>query len=286
MTNIKTLDGKAYALKVREQVRQKVSSFVDKGQRAPGLATVLVGEDAASQVYVRNKHRAAEKAGIVNFHHQLPADISQSALLEIVEKLNKNNDIDGILVQLPLPRHLDEDEVIEAIAPAKDVDGFHPRSTSALYQGKPTFVPCTPKGCMVLLESLGEDLTGKTAVVVGRSHIVGKPMAHLLLGANCTVTICHSRTKDLAAHTLKADIVIAAVGRMCMLTDEHISPGTIVIDVGINRGDDGKLKGDVNFDKVAPIAKAITPVPGGVGPMTIAMLMANTCIAYEARLGL
>jgi methylenetetrahydrofolate dehydrogenase (NADP+)/methenyltetrahydrofolate cyclohydrolase len=286
MSDNNILDGKAYALKVREDVRQKVSNFVDKGHRAPGLATVLVGEDAASQVYVRNKHRAAEKAGIANFHHQLPPDISQRDLLDTVRNLNENDDIDGILVQLPLPKHLDADEVIEAISPQKDVDGFHPQSTSALYQGKPTFVPCTPKGCMVLLESLGGDLTGKSAVVVGRSHIVGKPMAHLLLGANCTVTICHSRTRDLASHTLKADIVVAAVGRMCMLTDEHIAPGTIVIDVGINRGEDGKLKGDVDFEKVAPIAGAITPVPGGVGPMTIAMLMANTCIAYEARLGL
>ncbi|MBL90863.1 MAG: bifunctional methylenetetrahydrofolate dehydrogenase/methenyltetrahydrofolate cyclohydrolase FolD [Myxococcales bacterium] len=286
MTESNLLDGKGIALKVREQVRQQVEKRVAQGHRAPGLATVLVGEDPASQVYVRNKHRAAEKAGIVNFHKELPADISQQGLLQVIDELNNDDAVDGILCQLPLPKHLDEDAVIMAIDPQKDVDGFHPQSTSALYQGKPNFVPCTPKGCMVLLDEAGIDLNGKNAVVVGRSHIVGKPMAHLLLGANCTVTICHSRTQDLASHTRKADVVVAAVGRSEMLTDEHISEGTVVIDVGINRGEDGKLRGDVDFAKVSPVAKAITPVPGGVGPMTIAMLMYNTCLAHQRRLGI
>ena len=286
MDSSNVLDGKRIALQVREKVRQTVEKRVSQGHRPPGLATVLVGHDAASQVYVRNKHRAAEKAGIANVHRELPADVSQETLLQVIHELNNDDTVDGILCQLPLPNHLDEDEVILAISPEKDVDGFHPQSTATLYQGMPNFVPCTPKGCMVLLEEAGVDLNGKNAVVVGRSHIVGKPMAHLLLGANCTVTICHSRTADLASHTRKADIVVAAVGRSEMLTDEHITEGTVVIDVGINRGEDGKLRGDVHYGKVAPLAKAITPVPGGVGPMTIAMLMHNTCLAHQRRLAI
>jgi len=280
------IDGKSIALKVREEVAADVKARTDAGHRPPGLATVLVGEDPASHVYVRNKRRAAEQAGIRSFHHQLPVDTTQDQLMALIAELNASDDVDGILVQLPLPRGLDEQQVLNAISPDKDVDGFHPENVARLSLGMPGFVPCTPLGCMRLLDETGVKLEGAHAVVVGRSNIVGKPMAQLLLARNATVTICHSRTRDLASVTRLGDIVVAAVGRPEMLGAEHIKDGAVVIDVGINRTAEGSLVGDVNFDAVVGKAHAITPVPGGVGPMTIAMLMQNTVTAHGRRLGL
>lgn len=286
MTHGEIIDGKAIALKVRDEVGQLVSSRLNAGHRAPGLATVLVGEDPASHVYVRNKRRAAEKAGIVSFHHQLPAETTEDELLNQIDALNEQDDVDGILVQLPLPKGIDESKVIARISPEKDVDGFHPENVARLSLGLPGFVPCTPYGCMRLLKEVDCAVEGAHAVIVGRSNIVGKPMAQLLLQENATVTICHSRTKDLAAITKTADILVVAVGRINMVSGEHIKPGAVVLDVGINRNEDGKLVGDVDYESAREQARAITPVPGGVGPMTIAMLMSNTCIAHARRLGI
>jgi len=284
------IDGKAAGQAIRDQVAALVAEFTRSTGRAPGLATVLVGEDPASAVYVRSKNRATAEAGMVSFAHNLPDTTSENELLQLVTELNADPKVDGILVQLPLPPQIDATRVIETIEPGKDVDGFHPMNAGRLASGLPSLVPCTPFGCLYLLKQELGDLTGLEAVVVGRSNIVGKPMAQLLLNENCTVTIAHSRTRDLSAVVRRADIVVAAVGRAEMVRGDWIKPGAMVIDVGINRvpSDDGKgrLVGDVAYDEAAEVAAAITPVPGGVGPMTIAMLMRNTLVAAHRRAGL
>ncbi|AKX94301.1 bifunctional methylenetetrahydrofolate dehydrogenase/methenyltetrahydrofolate cyclohydrolase FolD [Neomoorella thermoacetica] len=269
------LDGKKIAAEVRAEVKEEVSRLKAEGIN-PGLAVVLVGEDPASQVYVRNKHRACEEVGIYSEVHRLPAATSQAELLKLIDQLNKDPKIHGILVQLPLPDHIDEKKVIDAIALEKDVDGFSPANVGNLVIGDKCFYPCTPHGCMVLLEKAGIDPKGKKAVVVGRSNIVGKPVAMMLLARHATVTICHSRTRDLAAECRQADILIAAVGKPELITGDMIKEGAVVIDVGINRVGEKKLVGDVHFESAAQKAGWITPVPGGVGPMTIAMLLKNT----------
>jgi len=286
----KRIDGKAAAQAIRQRVAALVPAFERRAGRAPGLATVLVGEDPASAVYVRSKNRSTEEAGMAGFAHNLPATISEDELLQLVIDLNSDERVDGILVQLPLPPHIDSTRVIETIDPSKDVDGFHPVNAGRLASGLPSLVPCTPLGCLFLLKQELGDLTGLEAVVIGRSNIVGKPMAQLLLGENCTVTLAHSRTRDLPAVVRRADIVVAAVGRPEMVRGDWINPGATIIDVGINRvpTDDGKgrLVGDVAYAEAAEVAAAITPVPGGVGPMTIAMLMRNTLVAAHRRAGI
>lgn len=274
------LDGKKIAAEVRAEVKQEVSRLQAQGIK-PGLAVVLVGEDPASQVYVRNKHRACEEVGIYSAVHRLAADTSEAELLKLIDTLNNDSRINGILVQLPLPGHIDEKTVINAIAVEKDVDGFSPANVGNLLIGDKCFYPCTPHGCMVLLEKAGIDPRGKQAVVVGRSNIVGKPVAMMLLARHATVTICHSRTKDLAEECRRADILVAAVGKPEMITGDMIKEGAIVLDVGINRVADKKLVGDVHFDSAVEKASWITPVPGGVGPMTIAMLLKNTVEAAQ-----
>ena len=285
------IDGRAAAQQVRSLVGQEVERFRAATGRAPGLATVLVGEDPASAVYVRSKGKATREAGMESVSHNLSADISEAELLALVDRLNRDPAMDGILVQLPLPGHIDSAKVIAAIDPAKDVDGFHPINAGKLATGAAdALVPCTPFGCLYLLKQELGSLTGLDAVVIGRSNIVGKPMAQLLLGESATVTIAHSRTRDLAEVVRRADIVVAAVGRPEMVRGDWIKPGATVIDVGINRipTDDGKgrLVGDVAYDEAADVAGGITPVPGGVGPMTIAMLMRNTLVAAHRRAGL
>ena len=269
------IDGNALAQHWREQVARDCVALQARGVK-PGLAVLLVGDNPASQVYVRNKVKACEQAGLHSVLEQLPADLSEFDLLARVEALNRDPLIHGILVQLPLPAHIDAHKVIEAIDPAKDVDGFHVASAGALMTGMPGFWPCTPHGCMKMLESIGYSLSGKHAVVIGRSNIVGKPMALMLLAQNATVTICHSRTVNLKAITLQADVIVAAVGQRNTVTADMVKPGAVVIDVGMNRNEAGKLCGDVDFEAVRHIAGHITPVPGGVGPMTIAMLLVNT----------
>jgi len=269
------IDGNALAQHWREQVARDCVALQARGVK-PGLAVLLVGDNPASQVYVRNKVKACEQAGLHSVLELLPADLSEFDLLERVEALNRDPLIHGILVQLPLPAHIDAHKVIEAIDPAKDVDGFHVASAGALMTGLPGFWPCTPHGCMKMLESIGYPLSGKHAVVIGRSNIVGKPMALMLLAQNATVTICHSRTINLKAITLQADVIVAAVGQRNTVTADMVKPGAVVIDVGMNRNEAGKLCGDVDFEAVRHIAGHITPVPGGVGPMTIAMLLVNT----------
>lgn len=284
------IDGKAAAAALRHKVADGVAAFRETVGRAPGLAVVLVGEDPASSVYVRSKGKATVEAGMESIEHKLPDTTSESDLLALVGQLNNDATIDGILVQLPLPGHIDSAKVIDAIAPAKDVDGFHIENAGRLAVGAEAMVPCTPLGCLHLLKAELGDLTGMDAVVIGRSNIVGKPMAMLLLGESCTVTIAHSRTQDLPALVHRADIVVAAVGRPEMVRGDWIKPGATVIDVGINRvaSDDskGRLVGDVAYDEAAVVAGAITPVPGGVGPMTIAMLLRNTLVAAHRREGL
>ena len=284
------IDGKAAALSIRERVATHVPEFERRTGRAPGLATVLVGEDPASAVYVRSKNRSTAEAGMVSFAHNLPDTTSEDELLQLVISLNADERVDGILVQLPLPKQINSTRVIETIDPGKDVDGFHPMNAGRLATRLPSLVPCTPYGCLYLLKQELGSLAGLDAVVVGRSNIVGKPMAQLLLAESATVTIAHSRTRDLAAVVRRADIVVAAVGRAEMVRGDWIKPGATVIDVGINRIalDDGKsrLVGDVAFSEAAAHAGAITPVPGGVGPMTIAMLMRNTLVAAHRRAGL
>ncbi|HEX4801832.1 MAG TPA: bifunctional methylenetetrahydrofolate dehydrogenase/methenyltetrahydrofolate cyclohydrolase FolD [Sphingomicrobium sp.] len=286
----KRIDGKAAAAAVRARVAEHVAAFERKTGRAPGLATVLVGEDPASAVYVRSKNRATAEAGMVGFAHNLPDTTTEDELLQLVVDLNADSQVDGILVQLPLPNQIDAARVIATIDPAKDVDGFHAINAGRLATGQDSLVPCTPLGCLYLLRQELGDLSGLEAVVVGRSNIVGKPMALLLLGDNATVTVAHSRTKNLPEVVRRADIVVAAVGRAEMVRGDWIKPGATVIDVGINRipTDDGKgrLVGDVAYDEAAQVAAAITPVPGGVGPMTIAMLMRNTLVAAHRREGL
>ncbi len=274
------IDGNALSKQLRTDVAQRAAALLAKGI-TPGLAVVLVGENPASQVYVRNKVKACQDNGLHSVLEQYPATLSEAELLARVEALNNDPAIHGILVQLPLPAHIDAQKVIESISPAKDVDGFHVASAGALMVGQPGFWPCTPYGCMKMLESIGYDLKGKHAVVIGRSNIVGKPMALMLLQKSATVTICHSATKDLKAMTLQADVIVAAVGKRNVLTADMVKPGAVVIDVGMNRNDEGKLCGDVDFEGVKEVAGYITPVPGGVGPMTITMLLVNTLEAAE-----
>ncbi|MGI6284649.1 bifunctional methylenetetrahydrofolate dehydrogenase/methenyltetrahydrofolate cyclohydrolase FolD [Neomoorella humiferrea] len=269
------LDGKQIAAAVREEVKAEVAGLKERGI-TPGLAVVLVGDDPASQVYVRNKHKACEEVGIYSEVHRLPAETTQEELLDLIKQLNNDRRIHGILVQLPLPEHIKEKTVIDTIALEKDVDGFSPANVGNLVIGDRCFYPCTPHGCMVLLDKTGIDIKGKKAVVVGRSNIVGKPMAMMLLARHATVTICHSRTKNLAEECRQADILVAAVGKPEMITGDMIKEGAVVIDVGINRVGEKKLVGDVHFESAAQKASWITPVPGGVGPMTIAMLLKNT----------
>jgi methylenetetrahydrofolate dehydrogenase (NADP+) / methenyltetrahydrofolate cyclohydrolase len=285
------IDGKAFALKLRERVATEAADFQIITGRAPGLAVVLVGEDPASAVYVRSKGKATREAGMLSVEHKLDANTTQAELIGIVQALNADEMIDGILVQMPLPAHLDDKAVIAAIDPAKDVDGFHVTNAGKLAVGEEALVPCTPFGCILLLKDHFGDLTGKNAVVIGRSNIVGKPMAQLLLAENCTVTIAHSRTHDLASVVHRADIVVAAVGRPEMVKGDWLKPGAVVIDVGINRvpgEEEGKTKlvGDVDCAAAMSHVAAITPVPGGVGPMTIACLLRNTVVAARARAGL
>ncbi|SFB97800.1 methenyltetrahydrofolate cyclohydrolase /5,10-methylenetetrahydrofolate dehydrogenase (NADP+) [Polaromonas sp. OV174] len=274
------IDGNALSKQLRAEVAQRAAALRARGIM-PGLAVVLVGENQASQVYVRNKVKACEDNGLHSVLEKHPADLSEAALLARVEALNNDPTIHGILVQLPLPAHIDAQKVIEAISPAKDVDGFHVASAGALMTGSAGFWPCTPYGCMKMLESIGYELRGKHAVVIGRSNIVGKPMALMLLQKNATVTICHSATPDLKAMTLQADVIVAAVGKQNVLTADMVKPGAVVIDVGMNRNAQGKLCGDVDFAGVKEVAGYITPVPGGVGPMTITMLLVNTLEAAE-----
>ena len=286
------IDGKAFAANLRERVGAMAAEFESQAGRKAGLAVVLVGEDPASQVYVRSKHKATVAAGMESFEHRLPADTSEADLLALVEQLNGDDAVDGILVQLPLPDHLDDQAVIASISPDKDVDGFHVTNAGRLAVGQSGFVPCTPLGCMMLLADRLGDLSGLEAVVIGRSNIVGKPMAQLLLDANATVTIAHSRTKDLPAVVKRADIVVAAVGRAEMVKAEWLKDGATVVDVGINRlppadGEEkGRLVGDVDYAGAEGVAAAITPVPGGVGPMTIAVLLRNTLVAAHRNAGL
>ena len=278
------LDGVALGQKLRAGFKQRADLLAAQGRR-PGLAVLLVGDDPASQVYVRNKVNACAQAGIHSEKHAFPADVAPQAVLDKIAELNADDKINGILVQLPLPRQFDADAVLEAIAPQKDVDGFRAENVGALLQGQPCFIPCTPYGAMKFFEDAGIELRGKEAVVVGRSNIVGKPMAMLLMHAGATVTVCHSQTRDLKAHCLRADILVAAIGRPKMITGDMIKPGAVVIDVGINRQPDGKLCGDVDFASASEVASYITPVPGGVGPMTITMLLANTLESAERAAG-
>lgn len=286
------IDGKKIAEDVRATIAERVAQARAAGQRAPGLAVILVGEDPASQVYVRSKVKQTEEIGMLSFEFRLPATISQAELLERIASLNADPRIDGILVQLPLPAGIDADAILNAIDPAKDVDGFHPMNVGRFVTGGRAFVPCTPRGALKLISHAraartgSHDLSGLNAVVVGRSNIVGKPMATLLLNANCTVTIAHSKTRDLAALCRQADVLVAAIGRPRFLGAEHVKPGAIVIDVGINRIEEGgksRLVGDCDFAAMAEIAGAITPVPGGAGPMTIACLLENTMDAFDWR---
>lgn len=277
------IDGKAVSLAVKEELKARISELAGEGKRIPCLAVIIVGDNPASRSYVRGKIKAAEFVGMDSRLIELPENVQEEALLGKIAALNADPLVDGILVQLPLPAHICEDRVIDAISVEKDVDGFHPQNVAALWLGRPCIVPCTPKGIIHLIRSTGVEVSGRKAVVVGRSNIVGKPVAKLLLDLNATVTIAHSRTRDLAALTREADILVAAVGRPRMITGDMVKPGAVVIDVGINRTEDGHLVGDVDFESASSVAGWITPVPGGVGPMTIAMLMQNTLEAYKAR---
>ncbi len=286
----KIIDGKAFAAGLRARIAEIVAGLKQQHDLTPGLAVVLVGEDPASQVYVRSKGKQTQETGMNSFEHKLPAETAQADLLALIDKLNNDPAVHGILVQLPLPKQIDEQSVIDAIDPAKDVDGFHVINAGRLATGGAAMVPCTPLGCLMLLQDRLGDLSGMAAVIVGRSNIVGKPMAQLLLGANCTVTIAHSRTRDLADVCRRADILVAAVGRPEMIKGDWVKPGAAVIDVGINRidagGDKPKLVGDVDFAGAHENAAAITPVPGGVGPMTIAVLLRNTVVAACRQAGI
>jgi methylenetetrahydrofolate dehydrogenase (NADP+) / methenyltetrahydrofolate cyclohydrolase len=276
------IDGKAVAASVREQVRSEVAAYVASSGRTPCLATVLVGADPASRIYVTNKHKASEEAGMRSIDHELAAETGEEELLELVRGLGEDDEVDGILVQLPLPDQIDPDRIVAAIDPAKDVDGLTPTNAGLLTNGTPGLVPCTPAGAMELLRRQGTELRGAEAVVVGRSKLVGRPLSSLLLAADATVTVCHSKTRDLAGTCRRADVLVAAVGVPKLIGADSVKPGAVVIDVGMNRTDDG-LVGDVDFVAASEVAAAITPVPGGVGPMTIAMLMVNTLAAARAR---
>jgi methylenetetrahydrofolate dehydrogenase (NADP+) / methenyltetrahydrofolate cyclohydrolase len=275
------IDGNKIAQDIRQAVREETATFKEKTGIVPGLAVILVGEDPASQVYVGRKAKACAEVGFLSREYKLPADTGEAKLLSLIEELNADRLIHGILVQLPMPKHMVTDKIIAAIDPHKDVDGFHPYNVGGLVTGSPLFVPCTPRGIMELIARTGIELAGKDAVVVGRSNIVGKPMALLLLAQNATVTMCHSKTRDLPSVTGRADVLIAAVGKPRMIPADMVKEGAVVIDVGVNRMENGKLVGDVAFDEVAAKASYITPVPGGVGPMTIAMLMKNTLDAAK-----
>lgn len=277
------IDGKLVSKKVREELTKDIEAFKATSGKAPGLAVIVVGDDPASAVYVRNKHKACLDVGITSYQIEYPGDTSEDELLAKIDELNRNPDVNGILVQLPLPKHINEDNVINAISPFKDVDAFHPENVGKIMIGKYEFLPCTPAGIVELLKHYNVLVEGKKCVVVGRSNIVGKPMSLLLLERNGTVTVCHSRTKDLSSITKEADIVVVAIGRANFLTADMVKPGAVVIDVGINRMPDGKLCGDVKFDEVEKIASKITPVPGGVGPMTITMLLKNTLAAAKMQ---
>jgi len=276
------IDGKARAERATAEIKLQVAARVAAGKSAPGLAVVLVGDNPASQVYVRNKRRTTEDVGMKSYSYDLPQTVSQLDLLALISHLNGDPFVDGILVQLPLPKHIDVDTVTESIDPRKDVDGLHPYNMGRLVLKRPTLRPCTPQGCMTLIRDTGEDLVGKHAVIIGQSNIVGRPMALELLMARCTVTICHSATRDLPAIVATADILVAAIGKLSFVQGDWIKQGAIVIDVGTNRTPEGKLRGDVDFDSAKERAGWITPVPGGVGPMTIAMLLANTLRAAES----
>jgi methylenetetrahydrofolate dehydrogenase (NADP+)/methenyltetrahydrofolate cyclohydrolase len=275
------IDGKRISAEIRAELKQETKAFIEKTGVTPKLTVILVGEDPASQVYVRNKGRACEEIGFEAEQITLPATTTQEELDALVDRLNADQTVHGILVQLPLPKGLSEERVLLRIAPEKDVDAFHPYNVGRMVAGQITYLPCTPAGVMELINRSGISVAGKDCVVIGRSNIVGKPMAHLLMQANGTVTVCHSRTADLAAHTKRADILVAAIGKANFVTADMVKPGAVVIDVGINRGADGKLVGDIDFASVEQVASYITPVPGGVGPMTIAMLMKNTLTAAQ-----
>ena len=277
----KIIDGKLVSASIREKIKEKTKAIKNKYSRVPGLAAVLVGEDPASQIYVRNKRKSCEDVGIYSEEHKLPESTTQDELLELINKLNNDKKINGILVQLPLPKHIDDSLILNSVSSEKDVDGFHPINAGYLFEGKPQFIPCTPHGIIKMLEFYDIDIEGKNAVVLGRSNIVGKPAAILLLQKNATVTICHSRTKNLEDVLKEADIIVAAIGRAHFVKKEMVKEGAIVIDVGINRLDTGKLAGDVDFEAVKKISGFITPVPGGVGPMTITMLLWNTLTSLE-----
>lgn len=277
------IDGNEAAKEVRRRVRAGVKAFEEKHGRRPGLSVILVGDNPASKVYVHNKQKACEKVGMEGKTYELPGSTGEEELICLIDRLNRDESVDGILVQLPLPGHIDTQKVLLSILPEKDVDGFHPVNAGKMLQGKADLEPCTPRGCMELIRNTGIPLEGARAVVIGRSNLVGKPMAILLQREGCTVTLCHSKTKELAAYTRNADIVVCAVGRPGLLMGDMLSPGCVVLDVGINRMEDGSLKGDVDFESASKVCAGITPVPGGVGPMTIAMLLSNTLIAAEAR---
>jgi methylenetetrahydrofolate dehydrogenase (NADP+)/methenyltetrahydrofolate cyclohydrolase len=281
---VQILEGKAVAAKVLAEVKAGVAAFTARTGVQPTLAVVLVGEDPASQIYVRNKKRAADDVGIASRDFLFPAGCSQAELSETIRNINADPSVHGILLQLPLPKGLDENEAVNAIAPAKDADGLHPMSLGNLLAGKPSMVPCTPAGCLEILDHYGIPLEGAEAVVVGRSRLVGKPLAQLLLGRNATVTMCHTRTRDLAEHCRRADVLCVAAGKPRFITGDMVKEGAVVIDVGVNRLDSGKLVGDVDFDSASKRARAITPVPGGVGLMTVAMLMKNTLLAATRQL--
>ena len=274
------ISGKEISVKIKDQLKEEVLKIKDEYQRLPKLAVILVGDNQASQVYVRNKDRGCVYIGIESLKITHDASFSEAELLKEIEQLNQDDTVDGILVQLPLPKHINEDKVLEAIDPSKDVDGFHPQNVAKLFLGQKSLVPCTPKGMMVLLDEINYDLTGKEVVVVGRSNIVGKPVALLCLQKNATVTIAHSRTKNLKEVCKRADVLIAAVGRPKMINSEYVKEGAVVLDVGINRDENNKLCGDVDFEDVKDLVHAITPVPGGIGPMTITMLLQNTLEAF------
>lgn len=278
----KIIDGKRISQEIKDEIKEKVSAYKEQGKEIC-LAVVQIGKDAASSVYVRNKKRACEYTGIRSLSYELPEDVSEEEVLQLIRELNQDPEVNGILVQLPVPKHISEDRIIRAIDPKKDVDGFHPMNVGAMVIGEPGFLPCTPAGIVQLLKRSHIEIAGKECVVIGRSNIVGKPMAFLLLRENATVTVCHSRTKDLRAVCKRADILVVATGKPRMIDDTYVKEGAVVIDVGIHRNENNQLYGDVDFDKVMPIAGAITPVPGGVGPMTIAMLMQNCVDSLELK---
>ncbi|NLZ71924.1 MAG: bifunctional methylenetetrahydrofolate dehydrogenase/methenyltetrahydrofolate cyclohydrolase FolD [Clostridiaceae bacterium] len=277
------IDGKAIAADLRLSIKEQITELINSGKRAPGLDVILVGEDPASKIYVRNKQRACQEAGLVSNIHRLSENAKEAELLELIDKLNKDESVDGILCQLPLPKHISEEKIINAISAEKDVDGFHPVNSGHLLTGGKGFVPCTPAGIIYMLKNINYDFVGKNAVVIGRSNIVGKPMAILLLNENCTVTIAHSKTKNLQSICQKADLLVTSAGVENFITKDFINSDQVIIDVSINRNSEGKVVGDVKYEEVAPFVKAITPVPGGVGPMTIAMLLQNTLISYKNK---